>query len=648
MKNQEELKILQQKLAQAEAKFNQVSKVNKNITKKLKESENKLKLVEDKLKSTQIELKSTEIKLKDSSKSKELLERLVEEFKENLDISTMVKWANSSERFNKSDLENLKTLLEKNHVSYLDTKNQDIGEAGNSLSSISTSDKAQSNTIDDTIDLDDVFEEPVIKKRGRQPNIKTSGRDNTVFSHLKGKEELEVIVDDKKTLLLDKNLKLKFFKKEERKQLDYVKEHLRTRKTVIYYYIDQNGTIYKSKENNPCLYDFTVGGKVTNRTTSAVAIDKVLYGQPINLQANKLNIFAGATVVNTQLLNNQFLNAGLYLAPISELIRKHIIKQNSFHADETRLLLVNHPIKKGAKLGYMWSISCKNKNLQAVYYRFDSTRKAKVAKEIFEGCGNSAIQVDGYSAYVKAVREINHEMALAIAKEEGQEIGDEFILQESFAKLHGLTLVACMAHCRRKFYSLYEAVYKKKPKSPGAVTCAKVLAYIRKIYSIERSCRQQLNDKKITDEVFVSNRKTKTLPILKELKDFLIKRKEKHTTEKKLVDAINYMLKQYDNLEKYLDYVDLTPDNNFQESALRTLVRTRKTSLFASTEIGAKAWASLITLAQSAIMNDLNPTHYVKYLLDEMALIQDRIDIDLKRLLPWNLESKTIDKLWYR
>jgi hypothetical protein len=637
MDNQEELKILQQKLAQAEAKFNQVSQANKHMAKKLHAAESKLK--------------SAEIKLEDSAKDKELLEKVIEEIKENLDISTMMRWANKSERFNTTDMNKLKVLLEENHVAYTDIKNQDIGEAGNTVSSVPNNEKPSSSQLDGAVDLDNFFDDDTVpKKKGRQPQTKTSGRNNTVFSHLKGKEELEVIVDDKKVLSSDKKLKLKFFKKVERKQLDYVKEHLRTRKTVIYYYIDQNGTIYKSKENNPCLYDFTVGGKVTNRTTSAVAIDKVLYGQPINLQANKLNIFAGATVVNTQLLNNQFLNAGLYLAPVSELIRKHIIKQRSFHADETRLLLVNHPHKQGAKLGYMWSISCKNKDFQAVYFRFDPTRKARVAKEMFEGCGNAAIQVDGYSAYVKAVREINNKMALDIAKEEGQDIGDEFILQESFAKLQGLTLVACTAHCRRKFYSLYMAVYKNKPKSAGAVTCGKTLAYIKKLYSIERTCRQKLNDNKITDEEFVEERKIKTLPVLKELKAFLIKRKEKHSSEKKLLEAINYMLNQFDNLINYLDYVDLTPDNNFQEAALRTLVRSRKASLFASTEIGAKAWANITTLAQSAMMNGLNPTHYVKYLLDEITLLQEEIhkDVDFDRLLPWNLQSKTIDKLWYR
>jgi predicted SpoU family rRNA methylase len=640
MNNQEEeLYILRQKLAKTEAKFDQVTKANKYMAKQLKVTETKLE--------------STEVKLEESNKLKELLQKIVEEFKENLDISTMVRWANSSERFKESDIKQLKVLLEQNHVSYTDTTKQDIGESGNYIVPDIINDESEesSSEVDGAIDLEDFLNnDGVKKKRGRQPHTKTSGRNNTVFAHLKGKEELEITVDDKKTFTAIEKLELKFFKKEERKQLDYIKEHLRTRKTVIYYYIDKNGTIYKSKENNPCIYDFTKGGKVTNRTTAAVSIDKVLYGQPINLQANKLNIFAGATVVNTQLLNNQFLNAGLYLSPVSELIRKHIVKQQSFHADETRLLLVNHPNKEGAKLGYMWSISCKNKNLEAVYFRFDPTRKATVAKEIFEGCGNSAIQVDGYSAYVKAVREMNREIAQDIASEEGVELEEEFIIQESFAKLQGLTLVACAAHCRRKFYSLYMAVYKNKPKSSGAVTCGKTLAYIKKIYAIEKNTRQRLNDNKITNEEFIEERKSKTLPVLTELKEFLIKRKKNHNTEKKLSEAINYMLNQFDNLLNYLDYVDLTPDNNFQEAALRTLVRSRKASLFASTEIGAKAWANITTLAQSAIMNGLNPTHYVKYLLDEITLMQDEVnhEADFERLLPWNLEPKIIDKLWYR
>jgi hypothetical protein len=41
-------------------------------------------------------------------------------------------------------------------------------------------------------------------------------------------------------------------------------------------------------------------------------------------------------------------------------------------------------------------------------------------------------------------------------------------------------------------------------------------------------------------------------------------------------------------------------------------------------------------------MNGLNPTYYVKYLLDEFTLMQEELqnDTDFERLLPWNLKSK--------
>lgn len=653
------MEILRQKLAKAEfeleqnkveieqteSKFKQANKTNKYISKQLKETEDKL----NKLDKTNVLLEKS---LSESIKSKALLEKLLDEFKENFDIATMVRWTRKSERFSKKDIDKIKLLLEQNHIKAEEIKNQDIAEAGDTFNNdLSTNNSSNDELLNNAIDLDGFYEsDKVKKKRGRQPNTKTCGRNNTVFEHLKGKEEIEIVVDDKKILSLDKSLKLKFFKKEERKQLDYVKEHLRTRKTVIYYYIDQHSQIYKSKDKNPCIYDFVKGGKVTNRTTAAVAVDKVLFGQPINLQANKLNIFAGAKVVDAQLLNNQFLNAGFFLSPLSELIRKHVVKQDCFRADETTLTVIDHPNSENAKIGYMWGISCKNKKLNAVYFRFDPTRKADVAKDIFEGCGKSAIQADAYSGYVKATREMNMEIAREIAKEEGETLSEEFKVSESFAKMHGLTLVACAAHCRRKFYSLHMAVYKNKPKSAGAVTCAKSLAYFSKIYSIERNTRKELKNNKITEKEFLKKRKDKTTIVLNEFEDFLTKRKSLHSNETKLTDAIKYTLKQYKNLRKYLDYVDLTPCNNAMERDIRSVVKARKTSLFASNVIGAKAWANILTLAQTAIKNDLNPTHYLKYLLDEVTLLQDKSnsEANFERLLPWNVDRKTIDKLWNR
>ena len=58
--------------------------------------------------------------------------------------------------------------------------------------------------------------------------------------------------------------------------------------------------------------------------------------------------------------------------------------------------------------------------------------------------------------------------------------------------------------------------------------------------------------------------------------------------------------------------------------------------MFASNERGAKAWAVNATITQCAVMNRINPTHYLKYLLDEFGSNQETPskDFDIEKLLP--------------
>lgn len=93
---------------------------------------------------TETKLEYTEVKLEESNKLKDLLQKLVEEFKENLDISIMVRWANSSGIFKESDIKQLKALLEQKYVSYIDTTKQDIGESGNYIDSNIINDESSS------------------------------------------------------------------------------------------------------------------------------------------------------------------------------------------------------------------------------------------------------------------------------------------------------------------------------------------------------------------------------------------------------------------------------------------------------------------------------------------------------------------------
>ena len=72
--------------------------------------------------------------------------------------------------------------------------------------------------------------------------------------------------------------------------------------------------------------------------------------------------------------------------------------------------------------------------------------------------------------------------------------------------------------------------------------------------------------------------------------------------------------------------------------------------MFASNERGARAWGVNSTLTQCAQMNHINPTHYLKYLMDEIGSNQDKPakDFDYDKLLPWVVDFKTVAEAWTR
>jgi hypothetical protein len=219
------------------------------------------------------------------------------------------------------------------------------------------------------------------------------------------------------------------------------------------------------------------------------------------------------------------------------------------------------------------------------------------------------------------------------------------------SELKGVVLVGCLAHGRRHIKELQNSIYKKRPRSAGAITCAGILALIMKIYAIEKSSREKYDNNIYSEEEFIKIRKEKTSPILDELLSYTEKRIEKHPTELKLKKALNYLINQHNKIVKYLDYSALTPDNNFQERQFRsTIIRTRNNCMFASNEYGASAWATNATITQSAVLNQINPTHYLKYILDEIGTSLDKPakDMDYEKLFPWIVDYKIVEKAWTR
>ena len=81
--------------------------------------------------------------------------------------------------------------------------------------------------------------------------------------------------------------------------------------------------------------------------------------------------------------------------------------------------------------------------------------------------------------------------------------------------------------------------------------------------------------------------------------------------------------------------------NNAAERALRGIALGRKSWLFAGSDRGGERAAVMLTLIQTAMLNDVDPQ---AWLADVLARIADHMINDLAALLPWNWHPTRIER----
>jgi hypothetical protein len=112
-----------------------------------------------------------------------------------------------------------------------------------------------------------------------------------------------------------------------------------------------------------------------------------------------------------------------------------------------------------------------------------------------------------------------------------------------------------MAHARRKFYDLHEA-----NKSELA---AKALEYIGGLYEIERETKDLPPD--MRREI----RQTKAKPLADALHQWMLAHRQKVPDGSGTAKALDYSLKRWEALTRYLDDGAVPIDNNWVENQIR-------------------------------------------------------------------------------
>ncbi|WP_434702557.1 IS66 family transposase [Pseudomonas sp. Z1-12] len=276
---------------------------------------------------------------------------------------------------------------------------------------------------------------------------------------------------------------------------------------------------------------------------------------------------------------------GVQLQPLVDALREQVLAQGVIHADETPVQMLA-PGEKKTHRAYVWAYcTTPFSALKAVVYDFSPSRAGEHARN-FLGQWNGKLVCDDFAGY-----------------------------KAGFEK--GITEIGCMAHARRKFFDLHVA---NKSQLAEQVLCS-----IGGLYEVERQARD------MSDEDRWRIRQDKAAPIIKTLQDWMLTQRDLVPNGSATAKALDYSLKRWAALTRYLEDGAVPIDNNQVENQIRPWALGRSNWLFAGSLRSGKRAAAIMSLIQSARMNGHDPYAYLK---DVLTRLPTQRSSEIGRLLP--------------
>jgi len=173
--------------------------------------------------------------------------------------------------------------------------------------------------------------------------------------------------------------------------------------------------------------------------------------------------------------------------------------------------------------------------------------------------------------------------------------------------------VGCNVHSRRKFVEVVQATTKPHRAHD-------MIKLYKQIYKVEKTVRTLPIDERS------DYRKTHALPILNNMETWLRHHQAAVLPKSKLGKAINYSLKFWPALTRYVEADILKPDNNEVEGIIRSAAVGRKNYLQVGSDRGGHAVAVFYSLVETAKAHQLNVLEYLTNLLERLPLCKTRED----------------------
>ena len=286
--------------------------------------------------------------------------------------------------------------------------------------------------------------------------------------------------------------------------------------------------------------------------------------------------------------------AAATLMPLIEAIHGHVFAAERIHADDTTVPVL---AKGKTRTGRLWAYVRDDRPFgghdppaAALFYSRD---RGGEHPQLHLARYAGLMQADAYAGFNR--------------------------LYDAGRKAGPIIETACWAHARRKFFDL-----ARLKKAPIAIEAVK---RIDALFAIEREINGASTDERL------AVRHERARPLVAALKTWLHAQRAKLSAKNETAKAIDYSLKRWTALTRFLDDGRLCISNNAAERALRGIAIGRHNWTFAGSDEGGRRAAAVYTLIETAKLNDIDPQ---AWLADVLARLPDHPAKRISDFLPWN------------
>jgi transposase len=292
------------------------------------------------------------------------------------------------------------------------------------------------------------------------------------------------------------------------------------------------------------------------------------------------------------------------LKPVYELIKAHVFAAERIHGDDTTVPVL---AKVKTRTGRIWTYVRDDRPFggqapPACVFFYSPDRGSIHPEQHLSGyCG--ILQADAYAGFNR--------------------------LYAADRKPGPITEAGCWAHARRKLFELADIASKARIRKPATISpiAFEAVQKFDAIFALERSINGS------SPEARVAARRKDIAPAVNGLIDWMRRERTKLSRHNEVAKAMDYMLRRIDVFTRFLDDGRICLSNNAAERELRGIALGRKSWLFAGSDRGGERAAVMLTLIQTAKLNDVDPQ---AWLANVLARVADHKATELAALLPWN------------